>query len=143
MQEMHMSSEKGNFSKNLMSLQLQIQTLFEDAGGEGAVEFLDSLSKLSATEQKVALQFFGRIVERIAKGDMRYFTDSELALKELEDSLFLDILGAMQEASKPSKSRKLAVVDGGKTARVSAPKATLDLAKAREAKRANVKPVLN
>ena len=113
----------GVFSAGLFSLQLQLKNLLEGTGGDHALLLLDTLAKMSASEQKVALDVFTRVLERVAAGEQRLFTDGDLALKEFEDNLYNDIVSAMDEASKPpslqtakaSTSGKFSVLDGGRS----------------------------
>ena len=107
----------GKISSNLFSLQLQLKTILEEAGGDNALSFLDSLSHLNPSEQEVVLKMFTRLTDEIASGDKRLFTDGDLALKKFEEGLYREILDAMRDAAKrPSESmnRKLEVLDGGK-----------------------------
>ena len=66
-----MSDDKETFSANLMSLQLQLKTLLEEAGGDDVVSLLDALCRISGSEQKVALKAFVQIIDRINSGDLR------------------------------------------------------------------------
>lgn len=136
-----MSNDGGTFSQNLLSLHLQLRTLFDEAGGDSTVGFLDSLAHLSASEQKIALQAFRKVLERVAQGEIRFSTDSEKEAKKMEDSLYADIINAMQEAAHPTRSGKLEVVIGGK--RGKPVKTPVDFNKARIARRAMLKPIVN
>lgn len=107
----------GKISANLFGLQLQLKTVLEEAGGDAALSFLDSLSKLNRSEQEVMLKIFTRLTDDIANGDNRLFTDGDLALKSFEEGLYREILDAMRDAAKrpaENKNRKLEVLDGGK-----------------------------
>ena len=132
---------KGRFSRNFFSLQLQLKTLMEEAGGDQVVGFLDTLCDLTASEQKVMLKIMTRVLERIAKGDQRLALDADRESAEFEENLVRDILAALRDAAKePTRLGKLEVLPGGK-ARL--PNTPLDFEKARRAKVAGLKPVVN
>jgi len=133
---------KGTFSASLLSLQLQLKTLLEDAGGDTAVEFLNAVSSLHESEQKVVLETFTNIVNKIVNGEKRLVTEGDLARKEFEDNLFDDIIEAMQDAAKTACVKKLTVVDGGKTPKMPE-KAPISLCEARKTKKISNKPLLN
>lgn len=136
----------GTFTANLFSLQIQLKSLFDEAGGESSVKLLDKLSRLSPTEQKLALALFQKVIERVLSGDLRVASQRDQFMKELEDTLYSDILESMKEASgdipmsRASRSR-LAVVDGGKNGDVK--EKTIDLKKARDARKVSIKPLMN
>lgn len=146
--ELDMSwSRGGNFTRNLLSLQLQLQTLLEGVGGEGTASLLDGLSQLSETERKRIIPVLSRVVNRILKGDKRVSSTEDKELQNFEDSLFDSIMMALGQSSNddlipPESERKLEIVPGGKkefqpAARgrpVKVP-SLIDLAKARESRR--------
>jgi len=108
----------GRFSTSLLSLQLQLQTLMEDVGGEHALKLLDTLTELSKSEQKVMLGVFTRVTQRFSRGTLRLESPDDRKLKDLEDSLFDDIMLAMRAASRTNTNVKalperLQIVDGG------------------------------
>ncbi len=137
-------SEKsgGNFSSSLLSLQLQLKTLLEGAGGDAALKFLDTLSTLHPSEQKLALSIFTRVIEEIRKGEYRLFTKDDQVLKEFEETLYKDILSSMREAANEGERHTIEVIDGGK-ARDKSTKTPIDLAEARRQRRSKQKPLLN
>lgn len=131
------------FTNNLVSLQLQLKSLFDDAGGEGSVHFLDALSQLSPTEQSLALQMFRKVIDRIKNGELRVSSRQEDFMKELEDTLYSDIVHSMKEASGDAPStRRLEVLDGGRKRRLPS-KEPIDLKKARETRKSPGKPLIN
>ena len=105
---------KGRFTKNLFGLQLQIKTLLEDAGGDEALELLDTLCQLNPSEQRVVLKVLNRLVGDILRQGPRFETEGDLALKKFEDDLYGDLLRAMQEEAYKTNRSKLQVVKGGK-----------------------------
>ncbi|MDC0358265.1 hypothetical protein OAO01_05555 [Oligoflexia bacterium] len=132
---------RGDFSRSLFSLQLQVQTLLEEAGGDEALHVLDALCKLNKSEQKIALKIFKRVLDRVADGQERLCTMQDKALNDFEENLYKDILSTMRGASAVPKERKFEVLEGGKIKKVESK--TIDFAAAREAKKAGWKPVLN
>lgn len=151
----HQKFKSGAFSTGLMSLQVQLKGLLEGAGGDNAVELLDTLSTLSSSEQKIALEIFTRVLDRVGAQDERFLSESDKEMKELEDLLFDDIMHAMADAagneSQPipaaATKKKLSVVDGGKSSssfnvrkiEVSSTVTPIDFEKARK-NRKNTRP---
>ncbi len=126
----------GAFSKNFLSLQLQLETLLEDVGGERAVEMLDSLAQLSGSEQKVVLAAFDRVIKRIAAGSDRLISNDDKRMKEFEEGLYSDIVAAIQSATGEAPRGKLIeVLDGGKTPK-QADRTPINLEEARKARKA-------
>ncbi len=133
---------KGSFSASLLSLQLQLKTLLEEAGGEVAVQFLNAVSNLHQTEQNTVLPIFTSIVEKISKGEERFATDGDLARKQFEDGLYNDILSAMREATEATCVKKFTVVNGGKAQEV-VRKVPVNLNEVRKNRKGVHKPFLN
>lgn len=140
-------SNGGDFTKSLISLQMQLQTLLEGVGGEETAGLLDGLAKLSETERSLVIPLITKAINAIALGDKRVMSAKDKELKEFEDSLFNDVLAAIEKPPLSSGATKetgprLAVVPGGKSP---APAQTfkkpvripalIDLAKARESRR--------
>ena len=140
-------SKGGDFTKSLLSLQLQLKTLLEDVGGEDTAALLDALANLSKSERAAAIPLLLRAVKRIASGEKRLSTDEDKELKDFEDSLFNSVLEAFGNTANDldlakEPEAKLAVLPGGKTPsdRVAIKKpirvpALIDLAKERESRR--------
>jgi hypothetical protein len=145
-------SQGGEFTKSLLSLQLQLQTLLEGVGGEGTASLLDGLAKLSETERALVIPVISQVIGRIVNGEQRLASEEDKHLKEFEDSLFESVLSAMggaqkeipanSDEGKPESTKKLAVVPGGKSPaeRVTFKRPVriptlIDLAKARESRR--------
>jgi hypothetical protein len=108
---------EGMVTRNLLSLELQLKTLFEDCGGQDSLQLLDALSKLSKREQEVALKMFAAVCEKVARSEQRVISKEEESLKNFEDDLFESIVAEIQ--ALPIRMKKsvtdLRVVDGGKT----------------------------
>ena len=134
----------GQFSQSFLSLQLQLRTLLEGSGGNASIEFLDSLSKLGKLEQDVVLSVFQKVIERIASGSQRVFTEEDKIAKDFEDNLYKDIMTAMSEAAsvKNLNGKRLEVLQGGQKKKDK--KAPIDLSKVRKSRsNTQIKPVLN
>jgi hypothetical protein len=140
-------SRGGNFTRNLLSLQLQLQTLLEGVGGEGTASLLDGLSQLSETERKRIIPLLSRVVNRVLRGEKRVSSAEDKELQNFEDALFDSIIAALGQSSNddrvtPQADRPLEVFTGGKPASdrsarrkpVKVP-SLIDLAKARESRR--------
>jgi hypothetical protein len=114
---------KSRFSSNFLSLQLQLKTILEEAGGDDLMPFLDTLSSMNKSEQMVALRLFKRTLDRFVGGSMRLETLGDLALKEFEDSLFsglLDDVAALKENRSTNGGSKRKGNEGGILSEVSA-----------------------
>lgn len=129
---------EGNFSNNLLSLQLQLKTLLDGAGGEDTIAFLDLLSNLYRSEQKASLALFSKVLRRIINGDKRFLAPQDQSAKKFEEELYRDILEAIQDNREP-ESKRLSVVKGGRF--LNRPeKAPISLEEARKARQSGVKP---
>jgi hypothetical protein len=104
-----MSKKISLFSKNLLSLKIQLETLFEDVGGAETIDLLDSLSNLGENERAIALRMMTAICQKLAATPSS-LTTAEKKMKELEDLLVNDI--SQEIASK--FGNKLSLVHGGK-----------------------------
>ena len=145
-------SHGGDFTKSLVSLQLQLKTLLEGVGGEDTAALLDSLAQLSKSERAVAIPLLAKVIKRIASGEQRLMTDEDKDLKDFEDSLFESVLSAFGNTANDAdlsreKEHKLSVVPGGKSPadRVVVKKPIripplIDLAKERESRRSKGSP---
>ena len=141
-------SKGGEFTRNFLSLQLQLQTLMEGVGGEGTATLLDSLAQLNETERRKIIPLLSRVVSKIAQGEKRMFSEDDRSLKDFEDALYDSIVSSLGHIANddevaPTKERRLEVVPGGrsKTATLAVAKSAkspslIDLAKARESRRA-------
>jgi hypothetical protein len=120
----------GIVSDSLLSLQLQLQSVLEEAGGDEALTLLDRLAELSTSEQKSALALFQKVVEKMLSSEKRYLPAEEAELKNFEDGLYNDIVTAMEAAERHQVKKalsadsepKLEVLDGGKSAPLFEPK---------------------
>jgi hypothetical protein len=122
--------QEGLFSHSLLSLQLQLKTLLEGAGGDAAVNLLDNLSTLNPSEQKLALKAFSAAIDQLKAGKERLTTAEDQVLKDFEDGLYNDILTSMREAANgksPQAERKTLI----------------DFAEARKNRRTRPKDLLN
>lgn len=133
----------GLFSQSLKSLEIQLKTLFYGSGNERSIAFLDSLSNLGLMEQELVLKRFTKIIDRILSGDNRLLTEEDIAQKEIENEIYSDIIGAMNEAVKIEKlsGKRLEVLDGGK--KNLNKNVLIDLSQAKKGRKHNLKPVLN
>lgn len=140
-------SKGGDFTRNFLSLQLQLQTLMEGVGGEGTASLLDSLAQLGDLERRRIVPLLSRVVARIAQSDKRIFSDEDRSMHQFEEALYDSLVSSLgftanDDEVPSSGSRKLEVVPGGKlqSAAVTVRKAVkspslIDLAKARESRR--------
>jgi len=141
-------SNGGDFTKSLLSLQMQLQTLLEGVGGAETAGLLDGLAQLSEAERSVVIPRLTRTIQEITKSDKRLMSEKDKEMKEFEDSLFEGVMEALnheptEKAATPNVGPKLAVLSGGKSTSdrtnqfkkpVRIP-TLIDLAKARESRR--------
>ncbi len=142
----------GEFTRNLLSLQLQMQTLLEGVGGEGTASLLDGLAQLSQSERERIVPLLSRVVMQIVKGDKRLISAEDKELQDFENNLLQSImtsLGASANDDKvnPEFEKPLEVLSGGKHARKSVvikgtaeKRPIIDLAKARASRRLRFEP---
>lgn len=137
-------SDGGDFTRNLVSLRLQLNTLLEDVGGDEAAGLMDALTKLTPSEKKVLIPSLTNVVNKLVENENRLASKNDVELKEFEESLYESVMDAVQtEANKAdfAESKKLSVVDGGKvtvTKKNTRPvkiSTLIDLAKARDERR--------
>ncbi len=95
---------QGQFRSALMSLQLQVNTLLEGAGGDHALTFLDALSQLTKTEQAEALKLFTDILEKHATGDERFSSPRDQDDQQFVDGLYRDLLGSLRQTTNSEQS---------------------------------------
>jgi hypothetical protein len=139
-------SNGGDFTKSLLSLQMQLQTLLEGVGGEETAGLLDGLAQLSEAERSLVIPRLTRTIKEIVRSDKRLMSDRDRELKDFEDSLFDGVMEALKHepgVTPTETGPKLAVVPGGKSKNdrsvqfkkpVRIP-TLIDLAKARESRR--------
>jgi hypothetical protein len=142
-------SQGGDFTKSLLSLQLQLQTLLEGVGGDTTASLLDNLARLSDTERAAIIPLITKVIAKVVDGDKRLLSAKDEELKDFEDSLFESVLAALGNTAANTEplrepSPKLAVVSGGKSngERLAFKKpiripALIDLSKERESRRGN------
>jgi hypothetical protein len=111
------SSGEGSFSRSFLGLQLQLQTLLEEAGGNETANLLDRLSELSRAEQHIIINLFSRTVDRIVSQSVRLSSEEDHELHEFEEQLYQQVLSAFRR-SAAINSRGLHVVDGAKDHRL-------------------------
>ena len=139
-----MENKNGPFSRNLFGLELQLKTLLEEVGGDQALQVLDSLTALNRSEQQVVLRVFDRLLRRIASGSERLVTSEDRVMKDFEEGLYRDILGAMRDAAGASTAptgRIVEVIEGGKARPIR--QAPINLEEARRNRRLRAKQILN
>ena len=133
-------SHDGDFSKNLLSLQLQLQTLLEGVGGKNTSSLMDTLSKLSGTERDIIVPMLTRILDKLISENERVTSMQDAELKDFENALYESVLAAVNDAGRartqnPSGKKKLELVSGGKQGKPIRFSALIDLNKAREQRR--------
>lgn len=114
--------DSGTFSRNFLSLQLQLKTMLEEAGGEGVAGLLDHLSNLSTAEQKVAIKLFERVLRDFIAQGPRFSDANDIERKRFEEQLYTDLSREMEEARKASQpGNNFEVIDGGRNAKIKSP----------------------
>lgn len=134
-------SQGGDFSKSLLSLQLQLNTILEGVGGEEAATLMDTMGKLTNKEREIILPLVNRVIQRLLQENERLSSLEDAELKDFENALYESVLAAMNDSQDPKKKvtdakHKFAIVNGGKPSGKPVRLSTLiDLAKAREARK--------
>ncbi len=124
---------EGKISRNIKSLQWQISSVLEEAGGDAATRVLDKLSNLERSEQKLVLRIFERVVSQIVSGDIHLETKEDRDRSEFEENLLNDIQSAILfERARREDRRKFHVIDGGRNEQELQASKTIDLDSARE-----------
>lgn len=133
-------NKTGRFSRNILSLKLQLQSLLDEAGGDQVIGLLDSLCCLNPAEQRIALRVIKRVIDRLCVRDGRLLSHDEKRMKELEDFLFSDIVKEMEadRNREVSSTKKFSLVPGGKDV---VRKRSIKVADSK--KEPHLKPVLN
>ena len=145
------NGSNNRFSSNFLSLQLQLKTLLEEAGGDELIPFLDSLGTLHRSEQKIVLKMLARTIKKLIETSPRFPTDGDLALKQFEDTLYQDLVDAINCGDAAVASRKqIEVLPGGKCAENSDQTASsptehtlIDLAAARRKRKVRPESLFN
>jgi len=123
--------DSGRFTRNFFSLQLQLKTLLEESGGDDLIAFLDDLSDLGKTEQKIVLKIFSRAVSKLKNEERRaVISKNEKALKDFEEVLYSELLGSIEKAADQTPL-KLSILNGGNS-KAERSDNVIDLSRARE-----------
>jgi hypothetical protein len=131
------------FSANLLSPQLQLRTLLEEPGGDGAVRLLDALCKVTPSEQKIILGIFTATIDRIVSGELRLENADDRQRKELEENLYGEIMNSIERAAAAPPKKRMEVLDGGKCPPRHFGGGVLDLDKLRKARKSGFKLLSN
>lgn len=114
-------SHRGDFTKGLLSLQLQVTTMLEGVGGDDAAILMDTLAKLSKVERQSVVPMLTRVISRLAEDHDRVLSSEEQELSNFENELYESVVSAMvttgvdcERAIERQQQTKLRVVDGGK-----------------------------
>lgn len=108
--------ETGEFTLGLKSIELQLQTLLENAGGMKATKLLDTLCKLGTTEQELVLAVFSKVIRKIVRGDIRLDDLGYSELNRFEEGLYKDIIAEIEKnsiANRKERVNKFSVLKGG------------------------------
>ena len=135
---MNNNSHDGPISLGLLSLQAQVKTLLEEAGGNSVVELLDALCKIHPEEQHAVLTLFTRVIDRIATGHIR-LSEEQSELQAFEEALYEDLLASLKEIEREKSPLKLEVLKGGKCKSG----AVVHIDELRRARKIGKRPVLN
>ena len=138
----------GDFSKSLFSIQLQLNCLLEEAGGESALELLDALCTLNKSEQRLVLSIFKKTIKKLASEEERLCTKEDAELKNFEEELYDGVMKSIKAKLIETKTgRRFAILDGGKSQKEENPADKdpdlIDFEKERAARLSTTKPVVN
>lgn len=105
----------GLFSLSIQSIEWQVKNLFQEAGGDKAVELMDRLSGIPESEREMLLDKFLSAVSKIVCAHVNAGSklDGSVAISDhsvkLEDQIVQDVLAELESP------RRFAVLDGGKS----------------------------
>jgi hypothetical protein len=92
--------KENRFGDTLVSLELQLKTLFEGFGGEESVSLLSAIGQLPKAEQKHVIATFRHVCLRLTEHDVRLNDRSEHELKQFEERLYDDLVSSIDEEIK-------------------------------------------
>lgn len=107
----------GLFSLSIQSIEWQIKNLFQEAGGNKAVELMDRLAGIPESEREILLDKFLSAVSKVVTNQAVSAAsfDGNAAIEgtssRLEDQIVNDVLAALEGP------RRFSVLDGGKSER--------------------------
>ena len=106
----------GLFSLSIQSIEWQVKNLFQEAGGDKAIELMDRLAGISESEREVLLEKFLEVVSKVVSAQPASLNSDasniiQNAHSKIEDQIVNDVLAALENP------RRLTVLDGGKTER--------------------------
>ena len=109
-----------NFSKELLCLRLQFETLFENVGGEDCIDLLNKISKLSIKEKEILLKQFNNIVQKLLSNTKRKKSFEDVANEQFENELYNSIEEEFNNIrvnsfDAPRTQSRFKVVNGGKS----------------------------
>ena len=131
---------EGTFSLGYFSLKMQLQNLFEDAGGESAVALMDAISNVAPAKRDALLKTFTEVAKKVA-AESSSNQQAENSDSNLEEALYSSIMGNL---AQNGAGRHLEVVSGGKDKQLAQKNRTLiSLEEARKSRKGSVKPFLN
>ena len=138
---------EGAFSIGFFNLQLQLQRLLEDAGGERVIKLLDQLSDLELGQRHAVLDCFIKVLERIspATPNAAAVNGSEALLTPADTATLLRSAIAALGGHDNDNPHFLELLQGGRDViPASKDNAPIDLAQVRLARKATPpKPSLN
>jgi hypothetical protein len=94
-----MENKTGDFSRNWLSIMLQLKSLFEGSGGEDVLQVLDRLGELQPSERPSVITAISRAVERFRITESKPRTREDAELQKFEEDLFNDLLKAFSGKS--------------------------------------------
>ncbi len=104
----------GLFSLSIQSIEWQVKNLFQEAGGDKAVELMDRLSGIPESEREILLDRFLSAVSKVvcAQINAGSHLDGSVAISnqssKLEDQIVKDVLAQLEGP------KRFEVLDGGK-----------------------------
>lgn len=119
-----MESFKGLFSTSVYCFQLQAKALFDDVGGDKALQLLDAISQLDELDREILLKSFTNIVHRLRKDEAN--TSHTQSPSDLEEQIYFEIAEALKLKTSKSlgiraeKPHGLRLLSGGKNQLASA-----------------------
>lgn len=103
------------FSVGWSCLKLQMESLFDEAGGAEALQLLDLLAEMPESEKRAALTAFGRVAKQLSERPAPDRKDDDCDTEDLGESIYRDIMKELRSEFAPAeRKRSLQLMEGGK-----------------------------
>lgn len=92
---------RGDFTRSFMSLQLQLEHLLEEAGGDEVVELLDLLACFRKSERSRLLPVLREALANVLAAGVSVANSEDRELESFEEGLYENLVTALESANSP------------------------------------------